>query len=699
MRAGIVVRSVVVSLLLPGWLVVPPAAGQIGSPVEAQVIPGHEDDVRALAFSSDGSYLASGGSDEMTLIWQWQTSEYTARQRLAMDRVVNGLVFSPDGKLLYIGADRLRDLDNALEVWSVGQSATQRKLVPSSWNCDISSVAAAGKRIVVGLSDNSVRVIDAGSFHLAATMDDHREPVLAVALAKDGQLFASGSTDEAVRLGSAITGTSLAELTGHSAAVRAVAFHPKGKILASADADGVIRLWSVDSRTETKRLTGSTEAVYALAFSPDGKHLAGAGEDKVVHIWSVDTGSEEASCAGHISAIYALAWHPKGQMLASAGGDKTIRIWRLNGAAARGPVIAEEPTEPAAPPPAGGAKPAIVMLNPPMTRGMKLVQDKASLTIRGKVAATSPLTQVTVNGKNARLAKNNEFSAVVALEPGDNILTIRAKDRKGRSYEETVTITREEVETAAPIVVGLPRKGRDYALLIAVNEYDEWQELTNPVPDARAVETELRTSYGFQAELVTNPSQVEMLSAFRKYAAREYEEGDQLFIFVAGHGQFDEILGDGYIVARDSRLRDDIKTSYVSHSTLRTIINNIPCKHIFLVVDACFGGTFDPLIAMRDRGGDEYAQITKTEFIERKMKFRTRRFLTSGGKVYVSDGRPGQHSPFTRRLLDALRSYGGKDGILTIGEILLYVEKVSPEPRAGEFGNNEPGSDFLFLAR
>jgi hypothetical protein len=52
-----------------------------------------------------------------------------------------------------------------------------------------------------------------------------------------------------------------------------------------------------------------------------------------------------------------------------------------------------------------------------------------------------------------------------------------------------------------------------------------------------------------------------------------------------------------------------------------------------------------------------------------------------------------------RRLLEAFRSYGGKDGILTINEILQYVEKVKPEPRAGEFGTNEPGSDFIFVAR
>lgn len=81
------------------------------------------------------------------------------------------------------------------------------------------------------------------------------------------------------------------------------------------------------------------------------------------------------------------------------------------------------------------------------------------------------------------------------------------------------------------------------------------------------------------------------------------------------------------------------------------------------------------------------------------MKFKTRLYLTSGGKEYVPDGRPGMHSPFTRKILEALRGYGGKDGILTVNEIITAVEKVEPQPRFGEFGDNEPGSDFILIAK
>ena len=44
------------------------------------------------------------------------------------------------------------------------------------------------------------------------------------------------------------------------------------------------------------------------------------------------------------------------------------------------------------------------------------------------------------------------------------------------------------------------------------------------------------------------------------------------------------------------------KTSYLSHSNLRTMINNIDCPHIFLVMDVCFGGTFDPHPGLRCTG-------------------------------------------------------------------------------------------------
>lgn len=247
--------------------------------------------------------------------------------------------------------------------------------------------------------------------------------------------------------------------------------------------------------------------------------------------------------------------------------------------------------------------------------------------------------------------------------------------------------------------ISLNRSGKDHALLFATNDYDYWSHLNNPINDARAIAYELKNYYGFETEIIENPKKEEILATLLKYKReRKYSDDDQLFIFFAGHGAFSDEFKEGYIIARDSNVKDDLGESYLAHSQLRRIIDFIPCKHIFLVLDVCFSGTIDEFIARR-RGNDEYEETTNYEFIGRKMQFQTRQFLSSGGKEYVPDGRPGQHSPFARKLLEALRSYGGKYGVLTISGIVSHLERVTPEPRRGEWGGNEPGSDFIFTAK
>ena len=119
-----------------------------------------------------------------------------------------------------------------------------------------------------------------------------------------------------------------------------------------------------------------------------------------------------------------------------------------------------------------------------------------------------------------------------------------------------------------------------------------------------------------------------------------------------------------------------------------------------LMLDACFGGTFDQNIARSgSRGQDNTDMASRTEFIKRKLRFKTRMYITSGGKEYVKDGRPGHHSPFAKQFLAALRDYGGSDGILTKSELRSYMEVLAQQPRMGDFGQYEPGSDFIFIAR
>jgi hypothetical protein len=283
----------------------------------------------------------------------------------------------------------------------------------------------------------------------------------------------------------------------------------------------------------------------------------------------------------------------------------------------------------------------------------------------------------------------------ITLTDGVNNIKLVVTNADGTMVEQSISVMKE-----VDVVASLENNRKDYALVFGTNEYSEWDPLTNPVFDAETIAEELKDNYGFEVDVVLNATKAEMEQKLVALYDRSYQENDQLLIFFAGHGNFDERTTRGFIVASDSKLSDPTGSSYLSYSNLRDLVDNVNCKHTMLMLDACFGGTFDQNIARAgSRGHDNADMASRTEFIERKLKFQTRMYVTSGGKEYVRDGRPGHHSPFAKQFLAALRDYGGADGILTKSELRSYMEVLSQQPRMGDFGQYEPGSDFIFIAK
>ncbi len=290
-------------------------------------------------------------------------------------------------------------------------------------------------------------------------------------------------------------------------------------------------------------------------------------------------------------------------------------------------------------------------------------------------------------------AVNHKLNTKVWIPEGSSYLDLKVTDINGAivSEKRSVVVGKHGFEN----ILSMDRK--DYALLFATDRYDEWDDLVNPIDDAHSIARELKDNYGFEVEIVENPTMEEVWEKLRNYSHKTFNPQDQLMIFFAGHGHFDESFGEGYVVATNSLAKDVSKTTYISHNRLRAVIDNIPSKHILLSMDVCFGGTFDPILA-RARALEDYS-VTADEMVIRKLSKKTRKYLTSGGKEYVSDGIPGHHSPFAAKMLEALRSKGGSDRILTLAEMKANLENLALVPRFGSFGTDEALSDFVFIAR
>lgn len=289
-----------------------------------------------------------------------------------------------------------------------------------------------------------------------------------------------------------------------------------------------------------------------------------------------------------------------------------------------------------------------------------------------------------------------KYEGNLNLNEGENILEVKVENIDG-----IASFSQKKIKLGSDALANVNSLDRtDYALLIATDKYDYWGNLVNPIYDSKTIAKYLEETFGYKVTILENPSQQEILRKLKEFAELKFNPLDQLFIFFAGHGSYDQTFGEGYVVLKESLVDDDARASYLSYNRLRSIINNIPCEHIFLVMDVCYGGTFDELLAST-RGDNEsvYKESNLGEFIVRKMAVKTRKYLTSGGKTYVSDGVQGMHSPFAKAFIEALKSRGGNDGILTIPELYSFVEKLKIQPRAGEFGSNQNGSDFLFIVK
>ena len=213
-----------------------------------------------------------------------------------------------------------------------------------------------------------------------------------------------------------------------------------------------------------------------------------------------------------------------------------------------------------------------------VTRGVKakIYTTEAFTRVSGTVTDTSGVAEVEVNGTEVQVTGDN-FDTTVPLNYGDNQIGVTATDTRGNEAKKKIIVFREDYR----------RKGKDYALLFAVETYTHWNNLGNPVFDATAIQQDLKDIYGFQTELVHNPTRSGYsLLPLREYAQKAvYTEEDQLFIFLCW--TWATLIGRSkHGLPCRSRHKECLKIDTekmqlpLPFSVSRNIIDRMSCKHI-----------------------------------------------------------------------------------------------------------------------
>lgn len=234
---------------------------------------------------------------------------------------------------------------------------------------------------------------------------------------------------------------------------------------------------------------------------------------------------------------------------------------------------------------------------------------------------------------------------------------------------------------------------RNVLFVIAIDNYQsgDFKNLDNPVFDAKAVINLLVSRYGF--ELFPDPlfnadATYEKISQSFNILLTSLDPEDNLVIYFSGHGQMHTIGKQGYWVPYEAHNRIH---QFLPNSVVKDFIERIPAKHKLLVTDSCFSGTF----LSQTRG-----TATSRSYDELDAK-KSRWMLASGGEETVSDGKPGEHSPFARYLIRFLTVNDNK--YASVKEMIRYVTTMT-ENNSKQHPNGAPienigheGGQMIFI--
>eukprot|EP01063_Lacrimia_lanifica_P003635 TRINITY_DN11959_c0_g1_i1.p1 TRINITY_DN11959_c0_g1~~TRINITY_DN11959_c0_g1_i1.p1 ORF type:complete len:431 (+),score=183.86 TRINITY_DN11959_c0_g1_i1:61-1353(+) len=296
----------------------------------AKELAGHTDTVVAVAFSADGSMLATGGMDGRMILWTAEGEQVAVTEDLG--DAIAYLFWHPKGKIVFAGS-----ADSQSAMWN-DKGTCMTFFTGHAAEVTCGCLASDGKMLVTGSEDLSVRVFAPKTgeqlVHFSNTAKGMhtlpQEPPTALAAhPRVSDIVIAGWTGGQVSLMSIGAKKVLSVTKTHPSAVERIVASSLLPIFASccAGENGNLHLWNADTANATVR-DSLTQDAGVVDMQWVGEHLYAIdtqGEVKRFAGRSLNA-SKPVVWTGHMDSGLCLAVHEDG-WVASGSDDTTVRVF------------------------------------------------------------------------------------------------------------------------------------------------------------------------------------------------------------------------------------------------------------------------------------------------------------------------------------------------------------------------------------